>query len=107
MEYKGFKAKVEYSADDELFWGRLLGVDDIVTFEGKSVRELKRAMKDSVEFYLDICAQSGHEPRKKYSGKLLLRLTPELHGEIADAAAASGKSINEWSKQVFQQAVKG
>lgn len=107
MEYKGFKAKVEYSVDDEVFWGRLLGVDDIVTFEGKSVRELKRAMKDAVEFYLEICERSGHEPRKKYSGKLLLRLMPELHAEIAAAAAASGQSINEWSKQVFQQAVKG
>ena len=107
MEYKGFNAKVEYSADDEVFWGRLLGVDDIVTFEGKSVRELKRSMKDSVEFYLDICSRAGQEPRKKFSGKLLLRLTPELHAEIEKAAAASGQSINEWSKRVFQQAVKG
>ncbi len=106
MEYKGFKARVEYSADDEVFFGRLLGIEDIVTFEGKTVRELKKDMKEAVDFHIEICQRSGKAANKLYSGKVLFRLPSELHAKIAEAAARKGKSINEWGKEILESAVK-
>ncbi len=106
MEYKGFKAKVQFSADDNVFFGRLLGIDDIVTFEGKTVRELKRSMKDAVEFHIEVCKKTGKDLKKPFSGKVFLRLPTELHARISEAAARNGKSINEWGKEVFESAVK-
>ena len=105
MEHKGFKAKIEYSADDEVFFGRLIGIEDVVTFEGKTVRELKRAMKDAVDFHVEVCEKTGKNPKKKYSGNLLFRLNSELHSRIAEAASRHGKSINEWGKEVLESAV--
>lgn len=104
MEHKGFKARVQYSADDEVFFGRLIGIDDIVTFEGKTVRELQRAMKDAVEFHIEVCEKSGKALKKPFSGKVLLRLPSELHARIAEVAASNGKSINEWGKDVLETA---
>jgi predicted HicB family RNase H-like nuclease len=106
MEYKGFKAKVEYSADDEVFFGRLIGIDDIVTFEATSVRELKKAMKDAVEFHIEVCERLGQKIKKPYSGKLLFRLPSELHAKIAESAVKNGKSINEWGREVLEAAVQ-
>ena len=106
MEYKGFKARVEYSADDEVFFGRLIGIDDVVTFEGKTVRELKKAMKDAVEFHIELCERTGQAAKKSYSGKVLLRLPADLHQRIAEAAVKSGKSLNEWGRDVLETAVR-
>lgn len=106
MEYKGFKAKVEYSAEDEVFFGRLIGIEDIVTFEGITVSELKKAMRDAVEFHIEVCERIGQKVKKPYSGKLLFRLPSELHAKIAESAVRNGKSINEWGKEVLESAVK-
>jgi len=106
MEYKGFKARIQYSPDDEVFFGRLIGTDDVVTFEGKTVKELKKAMKDTVEFHLELCEKTGRTIKKPYSGKLLFRLPSELHARIAEVAAGKGKSINEWGKEIFESAIK-
>ncbi len=106
MEFKGFKARVEYSADDEVFFGQLIGIEDIVTFHGKTVRELKKAMKEAVEFHIELCERTGSELKKPYSGKVLFRLPSNLHAKIAEAAAQKGKSINEWGKEIFESAVK-
>ncbi len=106
MEYKGFKAKVEYSADDEVFFGRLIGIDDIVTFEATNVRELKKAMKAAVEFHIEVCERLGQKIKKPYSGKLLFRLPSDLHAKIAESAVKNGKSINEWGREVLEAAVQ-
>lgn len=106
MEYKGFKAKVEYSADDEVFFGRLIGIDDIVTFEATNVRELKKAMKSAVEFHIEVCERLGQKIKKPYSGKLLFRLPSDLHAKIAESAVKNGKSINEWGREVLEAAVQ-
>jgi predicted HicB family RNase H-like nuclease len=106
MEYKGFKAKVEYSADGEVFFGRLIGIDDIVTFDGRTVRKLKKAMKDAVDFHIELCERTGQAVRKSYSGKVLLRLPADLHQRIAEEAVKSGKSLNEWGRDVLERAVR-
>lgn len=105
LKYKGFAAKIEFSADDGVFVGRVLGIKDIVVFHGKSVAELKRELKESIEFYLEVCEKQKKEAKKPFSGKVLFRLPSELHARISEAAARKGKSVNEWGKEVFESAV--
>ena len=106
LTYKGFTAKVEFSADDNVFFGRLLGMGDIIAFHGETVEELKDSMRETVEFYIKTCEKEGRQSKKSYSGKVLFRLPDKLHAEIAEAAARHGKSINEWGREVFETAVK-
>ncbi|MDR1871696.1 MAG: type II toxin-antitoxin system HicB family antitoxin [Deltaproteobacteria bacterium] len=94
MAYKGYAARVEYSADDDCLVGHILGVRDIVGFHGDSVSEMKAAFKEAVDDYLETCAKIGKEPNKPYSGALTLRLGPELHGKLAIQAKIEGKSVN-------------
>ncbi len=106
MNYKGFTARVEFSADDNVFVGRLIGIDDIVMFEGENVDELKNAFQEAVDFHIEVCEKTGQKLKKNYSGKMLFRLPNHLHADIAEAAARRGKSINEWGREVFEMAIK-
>lgn len=106
INYKGFKSQIKFSADDNVFFGHLLGIDDVVSFHGETVDELKNAFHEAVDFHIEVCAREGKKPKKHYSGKLLFRLPNELHAKIAEVAAKHGKSINEWGKEVFESAVK-
>jgi predicted HicB family RNase H-like nuclease len=96
MEYKGYRAKVEFDEQADLFHGEVIDTRDVITFQGRSVDELKQAFKDSVDDYLDWCAERGKQPEKPFSGKLMLRMEPELHRSLSAAAARAGKSLNAW-----------
>ena len=106
MNYKGFTAKIEFSADDKVFVGRLIGIKDIVMFEAETVEGLNKALQEAVDFHIEICERDGKKSKKSYSGKVLFRLPDKLHAEIAEAATREGKSINEWGREVFEMAVK-
>ncbi len=106
INYKGFTAKVEFSADDNVFVGRLIGIDDIVMFEAEAVDELQSAFREAVDFHIEVCEKTGKKLKKNYSGKLMFRLPSELHARIAETAAKRGKSINEFGKEVFEAAIK-
>ena len=105
MEYKGFQARIEYSPDDEVFFGRVLGVEDFITFEGTTVRELQKDFKNAIDLHIKVCEAEGKR-KTSYSGKVLFRFNRELHARIAAAAARAGKSVNEFGKEVFEDAVK-
>ena len=104
MTYKGYAARIEFDAQDRIFFGRLAGIQDIVTFHGETVDELEAAFKEAVDHYLDTCAELGDKPNKPYSGKLTLRISPTVHAAIATAAEVSGKSLNKWAADVLDQA---
>lgn len=104
MEYKGYVARIEYSADDECFVGRIAGVQDIITFEGDNVKGLISAFHEAVDFYLKTCEERGEQPNKPYSGKIMLRLDPALHAKIATRAQAVGKSLNQYAADVLAHA---
>ncbi len=104
MNYKGYAANIEFSNDDECFIGHIAGIKDRVGFHGESVSELKKAFHDAVEDYLEACVAVGKSPQKPYSGKLMLRIPPELHATIATAAQVSGQSINQWISRALSQA---
>jgi len=96
MEYKGYRATVAYDEQADLFHGEVIDTRDVITFQGRSVDALKRALRESVDDYLDWCAERGKEPDKPFSGKLMLRMEPDLHRSLSAAAARAGKSLNAW-----------
>lgn len=103
LTFKGYSARIEFSAEDECFVGHIAGIKDVVGFHGTSVTELKAAFEEAVEDYLETCLQLGKAPQKPYSGKLMLRLTPEIHAAVATAAELQGTSINQWASKVLKQ----
>lgn len=104
MEYKGYVAKVVFDDDEELFFGEVINARDTITFHGNSVEELHREMKESVDFYLEMCEKKGLEPAKPFSGKFMIRLGPETHRSVFMAAKKSGKSLNRWVVETLEKA---
>lgn len=107
MNYKGYSAHIEYSDEDSLFLGDVSGISDVVGFHGESVQEIRSAFIEAVDNYLDSCERLGRPPQKPYSGKLSLRIEPELHSAVAVKAQLSGKSINQWIADTISQGVHG
>ncbi len=106
MTYKGYAARIEYDAQDRIFFGRLAGIRDIITFHAQTVDGLEAAFKEAVDDYLETCANLGETPNKPYSGKLTLRIPPSVHAAIATAAETSGKSLNKWVSEILDQATE-
>ena len=105
MRYKGYSARIEYSDEDGCFVGRVAGIRDILTFHGENVAEVRQAFEEALDFYLETCVERGETPNKPYSGKLLLRVAPEVHAAVATAAEVSGQSINQWAAERLSEAV--
>lgn len=106
MSYKGYTARVEYNGRDNIFVGRILGIRSIISFHGETVAELRAEFEHAVKDYLAECKKEGIHPEKPASGKLLLRVPPEVHGRALVAAQAAGKSLNQWATEVLQHAVQ-
>ncbi len=106
MTYKGYAAQIEYSDEDRCFVGHIAGIQDVVGFHGESVAELRAAFEEAVDDYLETCAKLNRPPQKPYSGKLMLRIPPDIHAAVAMAAEVSGKSINQWATDKLADAVK-
>jgi predicted HicB family RNase H-like nuclease len=104
MEYKGYLARVEFDDRANVFHGEVVTVRDVITFQGTSVDELQQAFKDSVDDYLDFCKERGEEPEKPFSGRFMIRLSPEQHRRMLLAAEKSGKDLNAWASEVLDQA---
>lgn len=104
--YKGYNTTISFDADDRLFHGIVEGIRDTVHFAGSSVDELEQAFHDSVDDYLAMCAEDGVTPEKPYSGKLAFRTSPDRHRLIADAAAMTARSINQWMDSALEDAAR-
>ena len=94
LEYQGYFGMVE--ADDGVFAGRVVGLRDIVTFEGSTFAEVEQAFRNSIDDDLAFCAERGEPPDRPYSGKIPLRVSPEMHRRAAMRAQAAGLSLNQW-----------
>ncbi len=105
MEHKGYVAKVEFDDDSNVFHGEVVDLRDVITFEGTNVEELRRAFKDSVDDYLEFCAERNEEPEKPFSGKLMVRLRPALHRQIYLRAKADNKSLNSLIRESLERYV--
>ena len=96
MTYKGYSGSVRFDDEAELFHGEVIGLRDVVTFQGRTVDELKQAFHDSIDDYLEICESRSEDPDKPFSGKFLLRVDPVLHRRLAQLSADDGESLNNW-----------
>lgn len=105
MKYQGYAARIEYSDDDGLFIGHVAGIRDVIGFHGESVSELREAFEEAVDDYLATCEKLGREPQRPFSGKLSLRLDPQLHAQVAIKAELSNQSINQWVADRLGEAV--
>jgi predicted HicB family RNase H-like nuclease len=105
MKYKGYTGHVEYDHEAKIFHGEVLGIKDVVTFQGTTVDEIEQAFKDSVDDYLAFCMERGEEPDKPFSGKFNLRIPPELHAKLSIAAQLQGDSLNNYITKMLQRLV--
>ena len=107
MTHKGYIARIEYDERDDIFVGRVLGLRAILSFDGKNVVKLRTHFRTAVDEFLRDCKNDGVRPEKPASGKLMLRIPPEVHGAALVAAQAAGKSLNQWATEVLQEAAQG
>jgi len=105
MTLDGYKAKIEYDSDLDMFRGDILGLSGGADFYGKNPKELRIEFKKSLEVFLQVCREKAIEPRKNYSGKFNLRIPPDLHEKLAIVAQAEGKSINTLAQEALEQRV--
>lgn len=101
MEYHGYVASMIFDAEDNVIVGRVLDVDDIITFHGESVREFERNFHTIVDDYIAACEKLGAPPEKPASGRLMLRVSPTVHAAALKAAARKGVSLNKWAEQAL------
>ncbi len=106
MEYKGYIGKVEIDEDAGVLYGEVINVRDVITFEGTSVDEVQKAFRESVDDYLDFCAQRNEPPEKPFSGKFVVRLPAELHRKAYIQAKLADKSLNGWVTEVLENALQ-
>src|SRR5437660_350154 len=106
MTYKDYVGVFSYDPEADVFHGRVEGISDVVTFEGRSLDELRQAFHDSVEDYLAFCQELGRPPEKPASGKFLVRADEALHRRLLTAAAMAGKSLNGFVVDVLRKATE-
>ena len=106
IEYKGYTGVFEFDSSIEAFAGHVVDLRGEIYFEGRSVAELKKSMQQAVDGYLEACEKWGDTPERPFSGRFNVRLSPALHRRVAVAAAAHGKSMNDWVTELLERGVK-
>jgi predicted HicB family RNase H-like nuclease len=104
MSYKGYSARVEFDAEDRIFVGHIAGIRDIVGFHGASVDELEAAFHEALDDYFAACKKLKQSPNRPVSGRVMLRLPPDLHARAQAAAEVTGMSFNQWAARALEHA---
>lgn len=107
IQYKGYSSRPEYSADDHIFFGRIIGIRDVVYFQSDSAKDIEKEFHEAVDDYLEFCAEVGKEPQKEYSGMFNVRIPPELHRKVSVYAQAEGVTLNKAVEQAIRAMVQG
>ena len=105
MEVAGYRATIQYDSDLDQFRGEILGLNGSADFYGKSLANLRKEFKNSLNVFLEVCEEKGISPAKEYSGRFNLRISARLHSEIAVRATGAGKSINQWVSETLESSV--
>jgi predicted HicB family RNase H-like nuclease len=105
MTYKGYIGSVHYSEDDEVFYGKIEAINDLIMFEGESVKELKKAFHEAVDDYLDTCKKVGRHPHKPFKGSFNVRVSPAVHRMAAVKAKMLGMSLNQFVQKAIEEKV--
>ncbi len=106
LTYKDYTGSVEYSAEDDIFYGKIEFITDTVLYEGKSVEELKENFKEAVEDYIEACSDIGKEPQKPFKGRILTRINPELHKKAALIALQKRISLNKFVESAIKHEIE-
>lgn len=104
MNYRGYTARMDFDAEDKIIVGRVIDIDDIITFHGVSVAEFEAAFHTAVDGYIHACEQLGQAADKPVSGRMMLRVNPVVHAAAVKASARSGQSLNKWAEKVLGEA---
>lgn len=105
LEHKGYTGTVEFSAADEVFFGKINGIRDVVTFEADSVAKLKRAFHEAVDDYIDTCVKLNKDPDKEFKGSFNVRIKPRLHRLAVIKSTTMKISLNQFVEQVIAKEV--
>ena len=106
ISYKGYTGQVDFDADAEVFGGTVVNANVLMSFEGKTVTELRKSFRDVVDTYLADCKATGKQPKKPYNGTIVVRVGPEIHRRVAMKAAASRKSMNKYVQSLLEKATE-
>ena len=107
LEYNGYLAKIDFDNEFDCFVGEVINIKDVITFKGSTAKELKDEFRNSVNCYLDFCKKKNKDPDRPFSGKLMVRISPDVHRDIYSAAKGDGVSVNKWVAAALQNAVLG
>jgi len=105
LKYKGYVGSIEFSAEDGVLFGEILGINSLVTYQGKTTQELTSSFHEAVDDYLAFCQDNGIKPQKSYSGVFNVRISPETHRAVSDMAAEAGITINSFVKRALNNAL--
>ena len=106
MEINGYKAIIQYDPEIEMFRGEFVGLNGGADFYAKDIEGLRTEGEISLNVFLEMCREDGVEPRKEYSGKFNLRISPLVHARLVERAASDGTSLNQWVSEVLERAVR-
>ena len=103
LKYRGYHGQIEFSAEDNLFVGHVIGIQDSLNFHGSSIDEITVSFHDCIDGYLEMCKTFGREPDKEYKGSFNVRISPPLHRSAAIQAEAEGKSLNQFIQEAIEE----
>jgi len=103
--YKDYIGSVHFNSEDEIFFGKIEGIEDLISFEGSSVAELKKSFEESVEDYIILCKESGKKNEKSYKGSFNVRIDPEVHKKAKRIAIMKGISLNQFVQKAVEEEV--
>lgn len=106
IEYKGYIGSVEFSEPDRLFYGKVMGIRALISYEGRNAEDLITDFHGAIDDYLEMCSDEGIEPEKAYKGSFNVRIAPELHRRAVIAAAAHQMSLNSFVESSIEKAVR-
>lgn len=105
FEYKGYSGSIEYSAADDVMHGKVLGIRSLLSYEGDSIKNLRKDFEETIDEYIADCAEEGVEPEKPYKGSFNVRVTPELHRSLAIYSASHGRTLNSTVEEAIKRFV--
>jgi len=106
MHYKGYSGSIEYSEEDGVFHGKVIGIKSLLSFEGDSVHLIKEDFHNAVDEYLDFCKENGHTPERPFKGSFNVRIAPDLHRQLALYSSSNGKSLNSTVEEAIRSYFK-
>lgn len=107
IEYKGYIGSVEFSEEDRLFFGKVMGIRSLISYEGENAADLISDFHGAIDDYLSICEAEGKEPEKAYKGSFNIRISPELHKQLVVCSTSRQMSLNSFVESALLKAVTG